>query len=255
MPKLLGVALGFLRVVVLIFVLVIGLLVTLLAGLLPGRMGGARPAGWVATGLARCFCTILNVRVRCSAPQSFRQHRGLIFPNHLTYLDIIALLSQHPVRFLSAAEVKNYPIIGWIAAAIGCLFVARDNQASREQARVEIAAQLRRNPEPPLILFPEGRVGPGNALLPFRHGAFELASENRIAYLPCALRYTPQAVARWHADESLVAAIWRLASFPGPLRVDVILLPVVQPQPADAAEQLAAATQAHIANALGLDLK
>ncbi len=242
--------LAIIRLAVALVILIVGALLVLLACLWPWRVQKCRPAAWVTVWLARGFCRLFNVRVHCAEPTQLRQHQGLIFPNHLSYLDIIVLLSITPVRFLSMAAVRNYPLIGWIAHAIGTVFVVREDENSRQQARQAIVQSLAEEPDPPLVLFPEGKIGKGDRLLPFRHGAFEIAVEHGIAFLPCVLRYTPLEITAWH-DGHLLAPVWALAKFPGPLRVEVKPLTVVQPEPVDDPVQLVAMTEQRMAAALG----
>ncbi|MFN8488962.1 MAG: 1-acyl-sn-glycerol-3-phosphate acyltransferase [Caldilineaceae bacterium] len=243
--------LGILRLAVALVVLIVGALLVLLACLWPWRVQKCRPAAWVTVWLARGFCRLFNLRVHCAEPAKLRQHRGLIFPNHLSYLDIIVLLSITPVRFLSMAAVRDYPLIGWIAHAIGTVFVVREDENSRQQARTAIVQSLASEPEPPLVLFPEGKIGQGAELLPFRHGAFEIAIEHGIAFLPCGLRYTPLRIAAWH-NGHLLTPLWQLAQFPGPLQVEVLPLTGMKPPVNADPGQMAEAIRQAMAQALHL---
>ncbi|MEZ4633927.1 MAG: hypothetical protein R2856_02930 [Caldilineaceae bacterium] len=58
-----------------------------------------------------------------------------------------------------------------MAAQIGTIFVERKDQASRKEARRIIAKVLARSAYPPVIVFPEGRLGLGDQVLslPLRH--------------------------------------------------------------------------------------
>jgi len=234
--------LALLRLAIALIVLVVGALLVLLACLWPWRVQRCRPAAWVTVWLARCFNRIFAIQVICPDAAKLRSHQGLVFPNHLSYLDIIALMSLLPVRFLSMAAVRNYPLIGWIAHAIGTVFVVREDENSRQQARESIVDSFEKEPDPPIVLFPEGKLGPGDQLLPFRHGAFEIAVENGIAFLPCVIRYTPLEVAAWHKG-GLFTPVWQLARFSGSLQVEVIPLEAVQPGIEDDLVQLVAMTQ------------
>lgn len=248
MQQLVGIG----RVLLALLALILGALVILLIGWLPVRIGGCRPAAWVSMGLARIFVALFHLKVICPDVASLRAHRGFIFPNHDSYLDILVLLSITPVRFLSMAAVRTYPLIGGMAAAIGTVFVDRENAASRKAARSSLAATLRQEPHPPIVVFPEGKIEPGDAVLPFRYGAFALACENQVAYLPCALRYRPLDLVTWNHGESLVAALWRLACARQPLYAELLPLPVVTPaaeaDPAQLAETARQAIESAIAS-------
>jgi 1-acyl-sn-glycerol-3-phosphate acyltransferase len=221
--------LGLGRVLIATVALLLGALMILLIGWLPVRIGGCRPAAWVVVGLARLFVILFHIKVVCPEAARLQAHRGFIFPNHDSYLDILVLLSITPVRFLSMAAVRTYPVIGGMAAAIGTVFVDREDSASRKAARSSLAASLRQEPHPPIVVFPEGKIQPGDEVLPFRYGAFALACENQIAYLPCALRYRPLDLVTWNHGESLVTALWRLACAGQPLYAELMPLPAFAP--------------------------
>jgi 1-acyl-sn-glycerol-3-phosphate acyltransferase len=239
--------LALIRIAVTLIVLVLGVIVIVLAGLLPIRLQGRRTAAWVAVGLARLFNVIYQVNVVTHRPEILRQHRGFLFANHQSYLDAIVLLSVMPVRFLAAAELRNYPLVSWIAAAMGTIYVQREDRGSRQQARNELIEHFRQEPDPPIVLFPEGKLGPGDQPLPFRHGAFALANENAVPYLLCAIHYRPLAIAAWRGaqGEGLASAIWRLARSSRAVQVRLEpLAPACEPPGAEAAQLAEAAHQA-----------
>lgn len=228
--------------------------VILLGALTPLRVRGVRLAGWGVLALSHLVCRIFQVRVICSEPAALRRHIGFVFPNHLSLLDPLILLSLWPMRFVAAVEVLRYPIIGWLTKSIGTVYVARQDRDARKQARGEIVAAIEQEPRPPIVLFPEGRLGPGYQLYPFRYGAFAVAVSKGISYVPCGLRYNPLDVVIWHGahGENLLTALWRLARNPGPILAEVIPLPPVFPQPTDDPAQLAMKALADIAAALAL---
>lgn len=233
---------------------VTGALMILLGGLAPLRVRGVRLAGWIVLGTSHLICRIFQVRVVCEEPNLFRQHMGFVFPNHLSMLDPLVLLSLWPMRFVAASEVMAYPVVGWMTKSIGTVFVSRQDRESRKQARGEIVAAIEQEPQPPIVLFPEGRLGPGHQLYPFRYGAFAMAVSKGISYIPCGLRYRPLDVVIWHGGqgEKLINALWRLARNPGPVLAEVIPLAPVFPQPTDDPTQLAMKALADIAAALAL---
>jgi 1-acyl-sn-glycerol-3-phosphate acyltransferase len=237
---------GFLRLLIIVLLLLPGAAVILLTAWIPIRWRGVRLAAWVTTGLCRLFMAVFNIHYHCPEPEKVRRLPGFLFPNHSTYLDIIMLSYLLPVRYVAKAEIRNYPLIGMMARAIGCIFVDRQNKASRRQAR-QVLAQIERYP--PIVLFPEGRTGSGATLQPFRHGAFEIAVQNQTPFLPCMLLYDRPEIVRWMGDP-FTRAIWRLASRPGPLHAHLIPLSVVRPRQRDDATQLVEQTYQQMAAAL-----
>lgn len=247
--------LGMFRLILTLFLIVLGVLPTVLLALLPFRYRGARLSAWFVTLLTRVFNRIYDIRFTCQNPARLCRHHGLVFANHTSYLDIIALLTVTPVRFLAAAEVKSQPLIGWFATAIESVYVDRRNKLSRRAARSSISAVLKSDPYPPIALFPEGRLGPGTSLMPFRHGAFELAVQNRIAFLPVAICYSRPDVVTWYGgsrNETMVGAVWRLATHRGRISVDVRPLEPLRPSAADDPAILAVVTQRAVEQALGM---
>jgi len=249
-----GYLIGVVRMILAALLVFMGALGMIPFALIPARYRGARLGAWWVTLLARIFNRIFNIRFHCTNPALLSGHHGLLFPNHCSYVDIVALFVTAPVRFLAAAEVRKMPFIGWMAASVDTVFVDRGNTHSRRAARSSVSAVLQSDPYPPIVIFPEGRLGPGDQLFPFRHGAFELAIHNQVAYLPVAMRYNRPDVVTWYGglrDEALLAAVWRLAIHRGRITVDVMpLAPVTPAADADAA-QVAAATQRAIEQVLG----
>ncbi len=245
---------GGVRLVLVVTMVLLGAVVMLPLTLIPFRFQGARVSAWWVVFLVRGFNRIFDVRFRCTNPALLRWHSGLLFPNHSSYLDVIAMLATAPVRFLAAVEMRRRPVIGWMAASVDCVFVDRENSQSRRAARRSISAVLQTNPYPPIVIFPEGKLDPGTSLYPFRYGAFELAVQNQVAYIPVALRYNRPDVVTWYGglrNESMGAAIWRLAKHRGRISVDLIPLEPVQPSKADDPAILAAVAQRAIERELG----
>jgi 1-acyl-sn-glycerol-3-phosphate acyltransferase len=119
------------------------------------------------------------------------------------------------------------------------VFVDRQDKNSREQAR---RALYKAERYPPIALFPEGGIySPAEKLHPFRYGAFEIAVEKGISFLPCALIYDPVEIVFW-AEEPLTRMIWRFACYRGPIHARLHPLHAVHPHPEDDARQLALET-------------
>ncbi len=200
----------------------------IVASFIPFRLRGYRPSFLVLRQFVRWLLHVLNVQVNCPEQQRLARFSGFIFPNHVSYLDILVLLSVTPVRFLAKDEVRKMPFIGWIAKAIGCVFVERTNKASRQAARHTLS-RIRHHP--PIVLYPEGQRGPGTELLPFRYGAFEIVTDVGAAFLPCAITYNHLEFTIWHRDESIGRALKRLAGYKGPVVADISLLDPILPTP------------------------
>lgn len=231
---------GTIRLVLAALVLAVGTVGVLFVGLVPGRVRGARLGGWIATGMARAVAFVFRVRIECDAVERLRLHHGFVFPNHLSYADIVVLLTLFPLRFMSNHVVERVPFVGWVAKSIGTVFVDRGDRASRAQSRRELAEALQKRTHPPLVLFPEGRIGGGDVLHPLRRGAFEVAAAGSVPYLLCAIHYGDVETIRWRRGESFTTSLWRLARHRGVLQARLVFLGTVHPTPDDDASVLVA---------------
>ena len=242
-----GIIRGIFRLFVVILVLLIGTAAVLLTAWIPLNFQGVRISAWIATLIARTLLKIFRVRIEYFHAEQIRQHAGFIFPNHVSVLDVLMVLHIMPVRFLSKAELRHWPFIGWIAVAIGTVFVDRSSKSSREAARKALSAV---EPFPPIVLFPEGGIfSPPEQLKPFRYGAFEIAQAGQVPYLPCVLIYDPLDIAFW-ADEPVLTAVWRFATFANSIHVQMHVLRSVQPTADDDPHQLALETHGAMAAVL-----
>lgn len=240
--------------VLLIMLATLGVLVT---SLIPGKIREVPLAAWSVYAVAHLICFVFRIHVSSPDLETLQSHEGLVFPNHASALDAVVLYHCTPVRFVAAHDIQYKPLIGKIGRALNTVFVARDNPQSRLEARNQVSAALEEQPIPPVVLFPEGRLGPGNTLFPFRYGAFDIAIEGEVPYLPVAIRYTPLDIALWRAaeeDERMWSHIWRMAQYTGRVDADVIPLEVVHPTQDDSARDLASSTREDIAGVLGLPI-
>ncbi len=82
----------------------------------------------------------LGVKIKiCGTPLT---EKTLFVANHISWLDILVLGHLVPVHFLSKDEVKNIPIIGWLATRAGTLYIKRGCRISASGSSSEITAVL-----------------------------------------------------------------------------------------------------------------
>jgi 1-acyl-sn-glycerol-3-phosphate acyltransferase len=182
-------------------------------------LGGA-PWRWRARSQqlwSRGLCRILGVRLVVEG----RAPRGacLLVANHLSYLDVVVLGALVPCAFVAKHEVASWPVLGFLARALGTMFVERENKRALAGLNQRLGARLARGET--LVLFPEGTSTAGEAVLPFRPAllAPAVALGAPVAY--AALRYATPRGARpasevvcWWGDMTFVPhllALLRLA--------------------------------------------
>jgi 1-acyl-sn-glycerol-3-phosphate acyltransferase len=180
-----------------------GRLTALLAVLLAGAaalpvlplIGPARQAA-LFRALARGVLCALGVRlaVRGRLPRG----HALLVANHISWLDVVALLAVAPARLLAKREVRDWPLIGALAAAHGTVFLDRRRPRSLPATVAEVASALRGGAV--IALFPEGTTWCGTpAGGPFRPAMFQAAVDAGAAVVPVCIRYTG---ARQAGDEA-----------------------------------------------------
>ena len=90
----------------------------------------------------------------------------LLIANHVSWLDIMVLSGATGCAFISKAEIRGHPFLRWVADQNHTIYVDRaERRAIHDQARSILGGLAR---DQPLALFPEGTVGDGGTLLPFK---------------------------------------------------------------------------------------
>lgn len=230
---------GVYRIIVTLLALCVLTITVLSTAWLPIEIKGARLSAWPTVYFSRFIIRFFRIHVTWDGAEKLAQHNGFVFPNHVSFLDVLLLAHIFPVRFLSKLELRRWPLIGWVAWAIGTVFVDRSQRTSRQAARLALATIPH---YPPVVLFPEGGIlPPPDAIKPFRYGAFEIAYQGKVPYYPCVLVYEPLDVLYW-GDEALWTAVWRFVTYTGPLSAEVHLLPLVKPRADDDPQRLALTT-------------
>lgn len=196
-------------------------------------------------GMLRAMGIELQVHQQAAVPQAC-----LVVLNHVSWLDILCVHAALPqARFVSKADVKAWPLIGWMVAAAGTLFIERERKRDAMRVVHHCAAALKAGDS--VAVFPEGTTGEGPTLLPFHANLLQAAVSVDAPLQPLALRYfTPQerfAVApAYVGDIHLLASVWRIVSARR-LGAELKLLPAIETQAMDRralAEMVRAAIQA-----------
>jgi len=164
--------------------LIIGVVLTPLVIRRDPATGEWRTNPYVASWWHGRVASILRLEITISGYRP--QAPALVVCNHISWLDIIVLGHLTPTAFLSKHEVRKWPVIGWLAARSGTLFIRRGGgQASAiSQAIGDRLAQ-----DGLLTLFPEGTTTDGRDVRPFFSRLFSAAIETGTPIVPTSLRY------------------------------------------------------------------
>ena len=176
----------------------------------------------------------------------------LVAANHVSYLDILALATLVPGRFVAKKEMRAWPFFGIMGEWLGTLFIDRSD-ARASQRTVRQASEILATGTS-IILFPEGTTSDGKRVGSFFAAPFEIASGAVASTIPVSLRYEdvlrpgqPDPLCPFIGEDSLFGHLWRLAAA-APLTLRVEFLPALAPELGR--RNLAAMAQMAIADAL-----
>ncbi|MFC4278932.1 lysophospholipid acyltransferase family protein [Achromobacter aloeverae] len=174
---------------------------------------------------SRCLMRTCGIRLMVRGTP--RLHEAvLLVANHVSWIDIFVINAVRPTAFVAKAEIRRWPVVGWLVAGAGTLFIQR---GQRHAVQTVGAAMQRRFARKEAVgLFPEGTTTEGYDLLPFHASLFEPARQANVTIQPLALRFLRNGqrdhFAAFVGEESLVANLWRVLGTRG-LAVEVVYLP------------------------------
>ncbi len=138
-----------------------------------------------STLILRLLGVRATIQGRDKLPEDNRSR--LIVSNHLSSVDILIISAHMPVVFITSVELKNTPLVGWLAAAGGSIFVERRSKAGLKEEIQTVARTL--NDGFSVALFPEGTTSSGEAVRPFKNSLFDAAIRTNREILPLCIRY------------------------------------------------------------------
>jgi 1-acyl-sn-glycerol-3-phosphate acyltransferase len=116
---------------------------------------------------------------------------GAVVSNHLSYLDILLYSSVQPFVMVAKTEVRGWPLLGWLTAQAGTVYVERGGGPKTYPGVNAAMAEAYRSGLP-VLFFPEGTTTDGAGVLPFRRGLFHSVLDNGVSLRTAALRYSLQ---------------------------------------------------------------
>ena len=111
----------------------------------------------------------------------------LLVANHISWLDIFVINAAAPAAFVSKAEVRAWPLIGWLAARNDTVFLHRGNRGHARLISGEIGTLLDAGRW--VAVFPEGTTSDGSQVLHFHAALLQPALAAGHAIQPLALSY------------------------------------------------------------------
>ncbi|MCC6916840.1 lysophospholipid acyltransferase family protein [Nitrosomonas sp.] len=143
----------------------------------------------MASNWARKFLRILNIKLSLSGTLPVCDRQGAILvANHISWLDIVAILAVYPVRFVAKAEISTWPVLGRLCRNAGTLFIEREKRNDTLRINQQIAGVLKSGHS--VVIFPEGTTGDGDVLRHFHASLLQPAVTTRTLLYPVAIRYS-----------------------------------------------------------------
>ena len=168
--------------------------------------------GWWARKLLR----ILNILLSIHGARPATDARNLIVAaNHISWVDIFVINATQPSRFIAKAEIRDWPIAGWLSDKAGTIFIRRTRRS--DTAKINEAMHNVLADGATIGFFPEGTTTSGDKLLKFHTSLFEPAVANAATIAPAAIRYRasdgePSAAAAFIGELSFAESIAMIIS-------------------------------------------
>jgi len=153
----------------LVGLVIYGLLIPLVLVRLVEAIFGRFPISPLIVQLA-CKISVAIIGIRVTTEGRPMRHRGAVVANHSSWFDIIVMNSVQRVLFVAKAEVRKWPVIGFMAAGVGTVFIERRaSHAKHHQTLFE----KRLLDGHRLLFFPEGTSSDSRRVLPFKSTLFQ----------------------------------------------------------------------------------
>lgn len=111
----------------------------------------------------------------------------MLVANHVSWLDIASINAVLPARFVAKSEIRQWPVVGWLSARTGTLFIRRARR--RDTAVINGHASGALLAGDVVAVFPEGGASDGETLLKFHSSLLEPAIAVDAIVQPMAIRY------------------------------------------------------------------
>ena len=175
------------RVLALIATVAAAVTLGILVPLLP-RSARAAYVRWMAVLLLASIG--IRVRVRYDEPPA-RDPRagggGLIVANHISFLDILAIATVSPARFVAKAELTRWPVVGPLTRRLGVIPIRRESLRDLPSVVSDAADGLRAGDH--VGLFPEGTTRCGRGGGRFRPAIFQAAVQTGVPVQPVVVSF------------------------------------------------------------------
>lgn len=204
---------------------------------------------------SRQLLTILSVRVHATNHPDTLPPVCMLVTNHISWLDIFVVLASHPSVFVAKSEIRQWPLVGWLCARVGTLFIERGRRSATRHVNAAIVRALQGGTV--VGIYPEGTTSDGLSIGHFHAALFQPAIDAGATLQPLALRYTDRqgrhcSATDFVGETTFLESLWSTTS----ARMVVADLQWLAPVDCKGRErrELARQTEAAVAAALGVSV-
>ena len=177
---------------------------------------------------------------------------ALLLGNHISWIDVLVLAGAIRTAFVGHAGLSGHPLLAWLCRQNDTLFITRDQRGTVAD---QVEQVLERLGHRRLTIFPEATTSDGLSLLPFRSSLLSAVERlpRDIPVQPFALDFEDVEEIAWVGDEPGLANFRKIMARTRPVYVTLRFLDPLAGAELTNRKTMAAAAQARIATALGLD--
>ncbi|NXX16817.1 PLCA acyltransferase, partial [Podargus strigoides] len=132
---------------------------------------------------------IFGIKLLVKGKENLRTKKPFVLVlNHQTSLDIMVTMQIMPNRCVPIAkkEILYMGPFGLACWLSGVVFIDRKKKEESITTLTEVAHSLHRE-NLCVLIFPEGTRNPGDSMLPFKRGAFQLAVKAQVPIIPVVI--------------------------------------------------------------------
>lgn len=170
-------------------ILLVLTILTALVTIITCPVFGSRLCGYYPPHIwSKCVCTLLFIRVKVVGRENIDKKQSYVFvANHQGAFDIWSIFGYlgHNFKWLMKKGLEKIPFVGFACKVSGHVFVDDSKISSIRETIAESEETLRDGMS--LVIFPEGSRSWDGKMIPFKRGAFMLASEFNLPVVPLTI--------------------------------------------------------------------
>ena len=159
----------------------------------------------------------LGIKLHCRGKLPTDEDQRVMFAaNHISWLDVCILMAACPTRFVAKAEIRSWPVLGFLSKNAGTLFIERTKRSDTRRINKDISEAMSKGDR--VAVFPEGTTCDGTILNHFHASLLQSALTTGTQLYPVAICYrnVDGKISREAAyiDSSLATSLQKILSQP-----------------------------------------